>query len=252
MSDTYFVREKKERNYTVMDNTFIKDTSLSAKAKGVMSFLLSLPDDWKLKTSELHRYFADGATAIRTAVKELLEHGYLYREQLLDEHGRFAGVLYRIIEVPQEEPKAENRISENQTLQSTNIQSTNNNIYVEDSQKGTPDDALSASELAEAAYKIYPRHDGKAKGVMSFEQYLLGTKTVAGKRYRFNHQQLFIAIQVFAEQCEKEGREKQYIPHFSAFMNNGILDFIEKSEHIYEGVMKDKYGGTEVKFKYGR
>ena len=51
--ETKFIKTKKETNYTVLDNTFIQDTRLSWKAKGVMTYLLSLPDDWVIHLSEI-------------------------------------------------------------------------------------------------------------------------------------------------------------------------------------------------------
>ena len=77
MAETKFIRTKKERNYTTLDNTFIRDTTLSWKAKGVMTYLLSLPDDWVVYLSEIQKHASDGRDSLRTAVAELLEKGYL-------------------------------------------------------------------------------------------------------------------------------------------------------------------------------
>ena len=136
MGQTTFYREKKERNYTVIDNTFIKDKTLSAKAKGIMCYLLSLPDDWKIYLSELENNFTDGKTSISSGIKELMEHGYLKRERLHDEQGKFDGYTYQVIENPTFQPKPENPKTGNpytdnpktenpQLLNTNNIQSTN-------------------------------------------------------------------------------------------------------------------------------
>ena len=100
MSNTFFVKQKKERNYTVVDNTFIKDKSLSMKAKGLFTYILSLPDDWQIYKTELTEHFSDGKDAIRTAMNELVEHGYLVTKRLKDEKGRFAGYVYEVHEIP--------------------------------------------------------------------------------------------------------------------------------------------------------
>ena len=75
--DTKFIKTKKEKNYTVLDNTFIKDTRLSWKAKGLMTYLLSLPDDWTIHLSEIEQLATDGKSALLSAINELKEFGYL-------------------------------------------------------------------------------------------------------------------------------------------------------------------------------
>ena len=126
--DTKFIKTKKEKNYTVLDNTFIKDTRLSWKAKGLMTYLLSLPDDWTIHLSEIEKHASDGKSALRTAINELKELGYLKAEQKR-ENNRFAEMVYIIIENPDspltdfqqtENLQTENLNSENQTLQNTN------------------------------------------------------------------------------------------------------------------------------------
>lgn len=133
MSETKFVKTKKERNYTVLDNTFIQDASLSWKAKGLMTYLLSLPDDWEIHLSEIEKHSTDGKAALRSAINELKEHGYLRAEQKRKDN-RFAEMIYVIIENPAEKEKSlftdfqktgkqetEKLNSENRTLQNTNI-----------------------------------------------------------------------------------------------------------------------------------
>lgn len=142
--DTKFIKTKKEKNYTVLDNTFIKDTRLSWKAKGLMTYLLSLPDDWTIHLSEIEKHATDGKSALRSAINELKELGYLKAEQKR-ENNRFAEMVYIIIENPAEDfpltdfqqtenLQTEKQETENQTLQNTNKdkvlkeQSTDNNI----------------------------------------------------------------------------------------------------------------------------
>ena len=147
--DTKFIKTKKEKNYTVLDNTFIKDIRLSWKAKGLMTYLLSLPDDWTIHLSEIEQHATDGKSALRSAINELKEFGYLKAEQKR-ENNRFAEMVYIIIENPDspltdfqqtENLQTENLNSENQTLQNTNNdkvlnkQSTDNNIPKEKKHK---------------------------------------------------------------------------------------------------------------------
>ena len=116
MSETYFIREKKEKNYTVVDNTFIRDCTLSWKAKGVMVYLLSLPEDWKIYKSEVQKHATDGKDSLTSAINELKEHGYIVTENVKNEKGQFAGTIYKIVE----KPLTENPTSGNPTLLNTN------------------------------------------------------------------------------------------------------------------------------------
>ena len=130
MGETRFIKTKKERNYTVLDNTFLKDKSLSWKAKGLMAYFLSLPDDWTIHFSEIEKHATDGKASLRSAINELKEKGYLKAEQKRVDN-RFAEMVYTIIENPAEDfpltdfqktekQKTENQFSENQPLQNTN------------------------------------------------------------------------------------------------------------------------------------
>lgn len=123
---TTFIKAKKETNYTVLDNTFIKDCSLSWKAKGVMTYLLSLPEDWEIYLSELQNHATDGRDSLQNALKELIEKGYLVKIQKKDEKGRFTNNIFIIYEKPlTEKPLSEKSFTENPPLQNTNRQSTN-------------------------------------------------------------------------------------------------------------------------------
>ena len=149
---TVFIREKKERDFTVINNTFIKDVSLSWKAKGLMAYLLSLPDDWEIHLSEVESHALDGKATLRSAINELKEHGYLIVMQK-KENGKFGEMKYIVIENPYtekpqaekpqaEKPQAEKPQAENRTLLNTYKQNTNSPItdYVQiiDIQKEEP------------------------------------------------------------------------------------------------------------------
>lgn len=98
---TVFIRTKKERNYTVMDNTFLRDERLSAKAKGIFAYILYLPEDWCIYQSELVKHFSDGKDALRAAIKELETLGYISKEHIKDiKTGRFTHWQYTVNETP--------------------------------------------------------------------------------------------------------------------------------------------------------
>ena len=101
-------RINKTNNYTVMSNHHFKEKKMSLKAKGLLSLMLSLPDDWDYSISGLATLSKDGKDSIMSALAELEKFEYLTRKRLTNEKGQFAGVEYNIFEIPQpKEPIAE-------------------------------------------------------------------------------------------------------------------------------------------------
>ncbi|MBQ8401950.1 MAG: helix-turn-helix domain-containing protein [Clostridia bacterium] len=93
-------RVEKSREFTVIANCVFKDKSLSAKAKGLLVEMLSLPESWDYTLKGLTYLFSDGLDSIRQGIRELEEHGYIVRERKRDEKGRLGGMEYVIYETP--------------------------------------------------------------------------------------------------------------------------------------------------------
>lgn len=153
MAETYFIRHAKQRDYTVMDNTFLKDEKLSWKAKGLFAYILSLPEDWKIYISELQTHATDGETSVRSAIKELTELGYIKQNRLKDEQGRWAAYAYEIIE----KPHVENRDVVKPDMENHDLINTNNNKYldIKNTKKSSKDDTLLKT--------LIPKEDKKTK-----------------------------------------------------------------------------------------
>lgn len=94
-------RIEKQKNYTVMSNHHLKNSALSLKAKGLLSQMLSLPDNWDYSLKGLAKINKESIDAIRTAVWELEKAGYIVRSQGHGDHGKFSGIEYIIYETPQ-------------------------------------------------------------------------------------------------------------------------------------------------------
>ena len=104
-------RIDKTRDYTVMSNHHLRNTELSLKAKGLLSLMLSLPDDWDYTTKGLARICKDGVDSICAAVRELEEHGYVIRERVRGANGQLGSIEYTILEQPAEpSPERENPV----------------------------------------------------------------------------------------------------------------------------------------------
>ena len=93
-------RVERTHNYTVMSNYHLRDKNLSLKAKGLLSQMLSLPEDWDYTLVGLARINAEGKDAIRAAVVELEKAGYVQLRQTTDKAGKFGANEYIIREYP--------------------------------------------------------------------------------------------------------------------------------------------------------
>lgn len=117
-------RVEKNHSYTVMANHHLRDERLSLKSKGLLSVILSLPDDWRISIEGMTQFSADGKDAIRSAIRELTDTGYITRAQTHSEAGKFSGYDYVVHETPTASPSSgfltmEKPTTENPTLRNT-------------------------------------------------------------------------------------------------------------------------------------
>ena len=114
--DMAVFRVEKNKGYTVMSNHHLRNKALSLKAKGLLSQMLSLPEDWDYTLKGLSLINRESIDAIRTAVWELERAGYIRREQGRDAKGKMADMVYTIYEQPVlDKPVLENPVLENPT-----------------------------------------------------------------------------------------------------------------------------------------
>ena len=143
---------EKNKNYTVMSNYHLRDKNLSYKAKGLLSFMLSLPDDWDYSINGLTAISKEGVKSIQSILKELEENGYLIRNRINKSNGQF-DYEYLIYE----EPYTHNRCTvKGQTVKgctvngiqiNTNKQNTKKQIDKDDKQTSSFFDADNHNRL---------------------------------------------------------------------------------------------------------
>ena len=135
-------RVERNTGYTVMSNHHLRNKELSLKAKGLLSQMLSLPEDWDYTLAGLSYINRESIDAIRTAVWELEKAGYITRRQGRDEKGKMTAIEYTIYEQPQppeldcpvlENPTADNPTTENPT--SENPMQLNKDKLITEKQK---------------------------------------------------------------------------------------------------------------------
>jgi len=129
-------RVSKDKNYTTINNTGLRDERLTWKAKGILAYILSLPDDWVFYMEEVATHSKDKLDSLKSGIKELKEHGYVKRYPVKNEKGKIARWEMIIYEVPQgeyplvenpqmEKPLVDKPLVENPLLLSTKELSTN-------------------------------------------------------------------------------------------------------------------------------
>ena len=115
-------RVEKNKGYTVMSNHHLRNHTLSLKAKGLLSQMLSLPDDWDYTLQGLAQINKESIDAIREAVRELERAGYIERSRERDERGCLRGTVYTIYEQPHAEPTPEEPTQEKPALNNPTLE----------------------------------------------------------------------------------------------------------------------------------
>ena len=197
------LRKAKKESFTVIDNAIFRNYNLSLKAKGLLCQMLSLPDGWEFSIEGLTKLSTDGRSAVTSALNELQEHGYFYRNEVR-QSGKFVGVENvisetQIAEKPiAEKPISEKPISENHRQLNTNKSNTNK------SNKKEIDTEF------EQLWKIYPKKQGKAKALEYYRK---------ARKDGVTFDQVRIGIEAYADYIEATQTEDRYIKHGSTFFS---------------------------------
>lgn len=230
-------RSKKERNFTAMSNFHFYEKGLSWKAKGLMSQILSLPEDWEYSVEGLAALSKDGVNATRTALDELKQFGYVETKQSFD-HGKFAGYDYVIYENPQENPTycqnphtcftyAENASTQNTSTQNT---STQNGIQLNTNKSNTKE---SNTKELNTKKETHPR---KAK----YGEY--GNVLLTGEQHQklieeYGNARTELLIQRLDSWFEEKGMAKRYKSHYLS-IKRWVVNAVD--EDIASGRLKIK------------
>ena len=94
-------RVQKTQNYTIMSNHHLRNKALSLKSKGLLSLMLSLPEDWDYTTRGLASICKEGVDSVCATVRELEATGYIIRRRVRDKNGQMRGMEYTVLEEPQ-------------------------------------------------------------------------------------------------------------------------------------------------------
>ena len=228
-------RIERTRDYTVMSNHHLRNANLSLKAKGLLSMMLSLPEDWNYTTRGLAKICKEGVDAIGAALRELEAAGYIVRHKLRDRQGRISDTEYVIYEQPQlrkpdtDSPDTENPYMDKPDTEKPaelNIEKSNTqkqNIY------GSSTDSI---PFRDCAADCLPERKGRdAMSLTEIESYRELIQENIGYEYLCQQYETYredlVSLLSGRDFVTKEFRE-DIVEESYGKLDSGIMDFINQ------------------------
>lgn len=219
------IRVNKTKDYTVISNTHFKEKNMTLKAKGLLSLMLSLPDDWDYSIAGLVAICKENESAIKSTLNELKIFGYLTvikKMPNVTQSGRIE-YEYNIYEQPQKKQEPEIQGVENLKVEALSVENprqlnTNkvntdkvntellniNNIKENNKEK---DYEIEFNDL----WKLYPNKKGKDKALKSY---------IKARKEGTAYEDIEKGLKDYVEECKIKNREIQYIKHGATWFNN--------------------------------
>jgi hypothetical protein len=212
-------RRRAGDNFTILSNEFLRDENLSLKAKGLLAYILSLPDNWIIYFEEVANHHRDGVSAVKTAWKELEQNGYA-RTIKLREGSRIKQWYkecadYKLLEtgfLQVETLQVEKLQVENHPLLNTNKpitdkQNTNPN---KDNISDKSDKETDLENRFSLLWKMYPNKKGKPKAFTAYKKAVKSGVT---------DKEIQTGIENYLAEISAKGTSKDYIKHGSTWFN---------------------------------
>lgn len=244
------IRVNKTSDYTVMSNTHLREKEMSLKAKGLLSLMLSLPEEWDYSINGLCAICRENQTAIKSTLKELRQFGYLVITKRMPnetETGRIE-YEYSIYEKPQkqaiEKQEIENLPIENQGVENQGQLSTDESITKKKkTKKINTKDITSEFEIL---WKLYPNKKGKDKALSSY---------IKARESGESKEKIETGIKNYAEECKIKKTPKQFIQHGSTWFGNSrwndeydlTPDASQQKKYGANGIAINQNGSDDVK-----
>lgn len=221
------IRVEKTKDYTVMSNYHLKEPSMSLKAKGLLSLILSLPDDWNYSIAGLVSICKENETSIKNTLDELKQFGYLEITKVYPNESKSGRIeyVYTIYEKSKQEGKKQDLENlpleiqplDNQGQLSINNQVLNNQVLKENKKEINKENLESRFE---EIWKLYPRKEGKAN---AFKKYLKIHKEVSDD-------EIIKGINRYVEFINKNKTPINYIKMGSSWFNGECWNDIYEEE----------------------
>jgi hypothetical protein len=205
LADKTVVRVQKDKNnpYVMLNKGFLNDDRMSWRAKGLLAYLLSKPDDWQIMIVDLVKKSKEGRDAVYNALKELEELFYLTRNQERDIKGKMGKMVYTVYE----QPLTENPYTENPDTESP--YTANPTLLINDN---TNNECTNQSDLIE-----FDSIDSMLKHYMN--------------KYNLPEERVMSVYDRIIPQY-KAGNIKKFTPYFEAALEQEKIDY-ERNKFIY-------------------
>lgn len=208
------VRVNHNTNYTVMSNHHLRNLNLSLKAVGLLSKILSLPPEWDYTIEGLAAICKDGVTAVKSALKELKDEGYLVVTKLMPDKTKSGRIeyIYDIYEQPQEKQALEKQGIENLPVE---IQGVENPPQLNTNKSNK--EVLSKEELKtdykeefENLWSIYPNKKGKTNALKDY---------ITARKSGVPFEDVLSGLYKYIEYINLEKTPEKYIKHGSTWFH---------------------------------
>ena len=220
--------DKTAGNYFIASKYYVEDEKISWKAKGIMSYLFSKPDDWQIYQTQLEKVSIDGKASVRSTINELIDNGYMTRQSRRKSNGDFDGYDYTLHEYPTNDgvrkmgdAKMEIAKMEIAKSDTTNNNSTNNDLTNNDINTSA---TKVTQEQFEEWWNLYNKKKDKKKANSLFKSTL--------KKYDYE------TIMKGTKEYLKTIKDKQYQKYPKTFLSqesflNDYGDEVKTSEESY-------------------
>ena len=260
-------RKRKKNGFTQISNSVFENEKLSYRAKGLIGYLLSRPNNWKFNKTDLVRRSTEGRDAVYKAIDELKEQGYLHIYRNVLEDGRFDGWIWEYDDIPFMPEQLKNRTTgkqpntgdiqpiprrtENPSYGKTVVRDSstyNNTVFNNTDLNNTKEKEIKTNKPTpsqlekefQALWSLYPKKQGKQKALQAF--------TKARKIKKVPYEEIENGLYRYIGYIEQQGTEEQYIMHGSTWFNQEkwldeyILTGINKKPKNINEYMRQKYG----------
>lgn len=225
--------------FTTVLNSVVEDKDLNAEALGVLVYLVGKPDGWRVMPTQLKNRFGCGRDRIYRIISDLIEAGYMQREQGRSDDGSFEGGNYLVSDEKmrltenKEAEVSDLPLTENKTLEKKQSKKETLNSHSAKPKKlGVNDKIEYSEEFENSVWKPYPRGDGSKKKAYDFWNMLNDE----------NRARVIAAIPLFAAQMKREGRPADKIPHLTTWFND------RRYENVPAGASVNGPSASEVPF----
>ena len=233
------IRIQKTNNYTVMSNYHFREKDMSLKAKGLLSLMLSLPEEWDYSVDGLVKLSKDGKDSVISAIMELEHFGYLVRSPAKGQDGKFAGYDYDVYEQPYtEKPFTENPstvkpMTENPQQLNTKPLNTESDINITNKKLNIN---VQIEQEFEEVWKIYPRKEDKKKAFSAYK--------TARKKASFD--EIKKGVETYSNHIKARNTDKCYIKLGATYFNGECWANNYEQSEPQEELIKGKYTRAQV------